>query len=111
MPLKLETEEQHIARLKELVAVLPESPGVYQYLDKNGTIIYVGKAVPLKLTPWWTSRPYPDNKQNRELVWPEENNMEIIFQELVDAKLERNAEISAGNPSVSQSLPRRERRR
>ena len=74
-------------------------------IGQDYTENYYEYEVPLKLTPWWTSRPYPDNKQNRELVWPEENNMEIIFQELVDAKLERNAEISAGNPSVSQSLP------
>ena len=44
----MQNDDQHIARLKELVAVLPESPGVYQYLDKNGTIIYVGKAKRLK---------------------------------------------------------------
>ena len=27
---------------------LPNSPGVYQYYDENGTIIYVGKAKNLK---------------------------------------------------------------
>lgn len=35
-------------KLKELVSLLPETPGVYQYLDNNGTIIYVGKAKNLK---------------------------------------------------------------
>lgn len=34
--------------LKEQVAQLPLSPGVYQYLDKTGTIIYVGKAKSLR---------------------------------------------------------------
>jgi excinuclease ABC subunit C len=34
--------------LKEIVSNLPESPGVYQYLDDTGTIIYVGKAKNLK---------------------------------------------------------------
>ena len=34
--------------LKEQVALLPLSPGVYQFLDKNGTIIYVGKAKSLR---------------------------------------------------------------
>lgn len=28
--------------LKEQVALLPFSPGVYQFVDRNGTIIYVG---------------------------------------------------------------------
>ena len=34
--------------LKGIVENLPEMPGVYQYLDKDGTIIYVGKAKRLK---------------------------------------------------------------
>ena len=34
--------------LKEQVALLPLSPGVYQFLDKNGAIIYVGKAKSLR---------------------------------------------------------------
>lgn len=34
--------------LMEQVAVLPDSPGVYTYYDKDGTIIYVGKAKNLK---------------------------------------------------------------
>lgn len=34
--------------LKEKIAILPETPGVYQYLDTSGTVIYVGKAKNLK---------------------------------------------------------------
>ncbi len=34
--------------LKEQVAMLPFSPGVYQFVDKTGTIIYVGKAKSLR---------------------------------------------------------------
>lgn len=30
--------------LKGIVANLPEKPGIYQYLNTEGTIIYVGKA-------------------------------------------------------------------
>lgn len=74
-------------------------------IGQDYTENYYEYEVPLKLTPWWTSRPYPDNSQNRELVWPEDNNMEIVFNELINAKLERNAEINAGNQSVSMSLP------
>lgn len=33
---------------KDLVAVLPEKPGVYQFFDKHGTLMYVGKAKNLK---------------------------------------------------------------
>ena len=34
--------------LKEKVAALPDTPGVYRYFDAKGTIIYVGKAKNLK---------------------------------------------------------------
>ena len=34
--------------LKEQVAMLPLEPGVYQFLDRSGTVIYVGKAKSLR---------------------------------------------------------------
>ena len=34
--------------LREQVAALPLEPGVYQFLDRNGVIIYVGKAKSLR---------------------------------------------------------------
>jgi excinuclease ABC subunit C len=34
--------------LKKLVSVLPDQPGIYQYFDNSGRIIYVGKAKNLK---------------------------------------------------------------
>lgn len=34
--------------LKEKIAILPDTPGVYMYFDKGGTVIYVGKAKNLK---------------------------------------------------------------
>ena len=37
--------EEHI---KNILSVIPESPGCYQYFDEKGTIIYVGKAKNLK---------------------------------------------------------------
>ena len=40
-----ETIRQHI---REQVSQLPHLPGVYQFLDRNGKIIYVGKAKSLK---------------------------------------------------------------
>ncbi len=35
-------------KLKTLVSLLPDKPGIYQFLDINGNIIYVGKAKNLK---------------------------------------------------------------
>lgn len=43
-----EENEKRLEYLKQKVACLPEGPGCYQYLDENGTIIYVGKAKNLK---------------------------------------------------------------
>ncbi len=34
--------------LKEQISILPSTPGVYTYYDKEGTVIYVGKAKNLK---------------------------------------------------------------
>ncbi len=34
--------------LKAKIAILPDTPGVYTYYDKDGTIIYIGKAKNLK---------------------------------------------------------------
>lgn len=36
------------AKLREKILALPEEPGVYMYLDKEGRVIYVGKAKRLK---------------------------------------------------------------
>jgi excinuclease ABC subunit C len=35
-------------KLEPIVRSLPDNPGVYQYFDEHGTIIYVGKAKNLK---------------------------------------------------------------
>jgi excinuclease ABC subunit C len=46
--LKYYTQNSNIEHLKSLVAVLPDKPGIYQYFDNSGTIIYIGKAKDLK---------------------------------------------------------------
>ncbi len=49
--------------LKSLVSVLPDQPGIYQYFDQGGKIIYVGKAKNLKkrVTSYFVK-----NHQNRK---------------------------------------------
>ena len=52
------TSSQRIAGLKEKVSLLPESPGVYQFLGADGKVIYVGKAKNLKrrVSSYFTSK-------------------------------------------------------
>jgi excinuclease ABC subunit C len=46
--LKYKTENKNIDHLKTLISVLPNKPGIYQYLDQTNTIIYIGKAKNLR---------------------------------------------------------------
>jgi excinuclease ABC subunit C len=39
---------KHSTHIENIVRELPDSPGVYQYFDKDGKILYVGKAKNLK---------------------------------------------------------------
>lgn len=49
--------------IKSLVSVLPDQPGIYQYFDQSGKIIYVGKAKNLKKR---VSSYFNKNQQNRK---------------------------------------------
>lgn len=46
--MKYSGENNRIKELKEIVSLLPDQPGIYQYFDNTGKIIYVGKAKNLK---------------------------------------------------------------
>ncbi|MGB4561336.1 MAG: GIY-YIG nuclease family protein, partial [Schleiferiaceae bacterium] len=39
---------ERLDRIKQLLRTLPEKPGVYKHLDKDGGILYIGKAKNLK---------------------------------------------------------------
>lgn len=46
--MKYKTVNTNIDYLKSLIAVLPHSPGIYQFFDRSNTIIYIGKAKDLR---------------------------------------------------------------
>lgn len=54
---------KNLEYLKSLVSVLPDQPGIYQYYDSTGKIIYVGKAKSLKKR---VSSYFNKNQQNRK---------------------------------------------
>lgn len=60
---------------------------------------YYEYEIPLKFTPWYTSR------NDADIIWPEENKMKIDLERLVNFKLERNEDIRTPGSGVSQNMP------
>lgn len=54
--------------IRQIVLSLPEEPGIYQYFDRNGTIIYVGKAKNLKRRVSSYFNKVHDNRKTEALV-------------------------------------------
>ncbi len=66
-------------------------------LGNDFTKNYYEYEIPLKLTPWGTSMSEDD------VIWPEENNVEIDLERLVGVKENRNKQIRSGNTEYSQN--------
>ncbi|MBT6127097.1 MAG: excinuclease ABC subunit UvrC [Flavobacteriaceae bacterium] len=77
---------------------LPTDPGVYQYFDKNDTVIYVGKAKNLKrrVTSYFTK--VHDNTKTRILVKKIHRMEHIVVPTEVDALLLENNLIKKYRP-------------
>ncbi len=58
---------------------------------------YYEYELPLNKTDWGSNL-------SPEQIWPTENDMEIIFEDLIDLKIKRNAAIDKGSTSVSTLL-------
>ncbi|WP_010662253.1 excinuclease ABC subunit UvrC [Marinilabilia salmonicolor] len=91
-------EDKRIAYLKDLIRVLPEGPGVYQYFDDTGKIIYVGKAKNLKkrVSSYFTKE--PDNAKTRILVRKIRDIKHIVVNSEQDALLLENNLIKKYQP-------------
>lgn len=72
---KTTKDNERLTRLKELVSVLPNLPGIYQYFDNTGKIIYVGKAKNLKKR---VSSYFIKNHDNRKTI--------LLVRNIVDIK-------------------------
>ncbi|MBR5204324.1 MAG: excinuclease ABC subunit UvrC [Bacteroidaceae bacterium] len=84
--------------LKGIVQNLPESPGIYQYLNSEGTIIYVGKAKNLKRrVSSYFNREHPNGK-TRLLVSKIADIRYIVVKSEEDALLLENNLIKKYKP-------------
>ena len=84
--------------LKGIVLNLPESPGIYQYLNTEGTIIYVGKAKNLKRrVSSYFNREHPNGK-TRLLVSKINDIRYIVVKTEEDALLLENNLIKKYKP-------------
>lgn len=84
--------------LRSKVLSLPEKPGIYQYLDENGTIIYVGKAKNLKRRVYSYFSKDHQNRKTEILVSKIRDLATIVVNTEEDALLLENNLIKQWNP-------------
>ena len=67
---------------------------VFFRLGTDFTENYYEYEVPLKVTPWGTAY------TNKEAIWPEINNLDILLEDLVEVKTHRNEAMNQPNSNV-----------
>jgi excinuclease ABC subunit C len=90
--------EKENTRIKEIVLSLPESPGIYQYLNSKEEIIYVGKAKNLKRRVSSYFNKFHDSPKVRVLVKQIADIKYIVVQTEQDALLLENSLIKKHQP-------------
>ncbi|MCB0473883.1 MAG: excinuclease ABC subunit C, partial [Flavobacteriaceae bacterium] len=90
--------------LEILIKTLPDQPGVYQYFDKEGTILYVGKAKNLKkrVSSYFTKN--HDHGKTRVLVKKIAFIKHIVVNTEADALLLENSLIKKHQPRYNVML-------
>ncbi len=89
---------RNIDYLKGLISLLPENPGIYQYFDSEGTIIYIGKAKNLKrrVSSYFTK--VPENRKTALLVRNIADVRHMVVDSEEDALLLENNLIKKHQP-------------
>ncbi|MDD4574793.1 MAG: cell surface protein SprA [Bacteroidales bacterium] len=80
----------HAEKLLQNDIVKDDDLTVFIRLGSDFTENFYEYEVPLKFTDWYTTA------ENDNLIWPEENEMNIELQKLVDAKQQRNINLRNG---------------
>lgn len=83
----------HAEEMESIKPLLDNDVTVFVRLGTDFKENYYEYEVPLKITPWGSSSDVQ--------VWPEENNMRIVFDELINLKKERNSAMEAAGTGVS----------
>lgn len=96
----MENKEKAIANdyLRSIVMNLPETPGIYQYLDSEGTIIYVGKAKNLKRRVYSYFAKEHESRKTRVLITRIADIRYIVVNTEEDALLLENNLIKKYRP-------------
>ncbi|MFZ5428824.1 MAG: excinuclease ABC subunit UvrC [Bacteroidota bacterium] len=82
MVLDAHRSNKHLDYLKGLITLLPDEPGIYQYFDNTGHIIYIGKAKNLKKRVGSYFNKTPENRKTALLV----RNIADIKHMVVDSE-------------------------
>ncbi|MBU3659394.1 MAG: excinuclease ABC subunit C [Flavobacteriales bacterium] len=90
--------------LKVQISLLPDAPGVYQYFDKTGKIIYVGKAKNLKKRVSSYFNKNQENNKTRILVSHIHQLKFIVVESELDALLLENNLIKTYQPKYNIAL-------
>lgn len=90
--------------LKIQISLLPDAPGVYQYFDKTGKIIYVGKAKSLKKRVSSYFNKNQENNKTRILVSHIYQLKFIVVESELDALLLENNLIKTYQPKYNIAL-------
>ena len=91
-------DEERLQRLKVIVNSLTEEPGCYQYLDKQGKVIYVGKAKNLKRRVSSYFNNSPKNRKTQILVSKIEDIKYVVVPTDEDALIQENNLIKEHQP-------------
>ncbi len=96
---------QHSEHIHNILKRLPEKPGVYQYFDEDGVIIYVGKAKILKnrVSSYFNKQTY-ENAKTKLLVRRIADIRYIVVDTELDALLLENSLIKKYKPKYNISL-------
>jgi len=94
----MESENLFSGNLKEIVSLLPDLPGVYQYFSSDGKIIYVGKAKNLKKRVNSYFSKVHDNRKTAILVRKIADIKHIVVDSEEDALLLENNLIKKYQP-------------